>query len=732
LIGVVALGAYTWTVFQSLKDRVTQISRIEKYLQREPTKIVSADNVVLYRMTNELREWVEYPEIPRIVIDATVAAEDERFWFHGGVDGPAILRALWVNLTSGRIRQGGSTITQQVAKRLLTSGERSLRRKIEDACLAIQIERNLTKEQILTIYLNEVFYGSQAYGIKAAAKVYFGKDLKQLTIGEAALLARLPRRPSTENPFVNPKAAIQNRDVVLKIMRDQGWITEEQYQKAKEEPLKLSESDVVKTNLGIMRAPYFVTYVLDQMREEFPDQDFARGGYTIYTTLNTQAQEAVEQAVRDEVKRNKSRRVTEGAMVVLDLSGRILAMVGGTDFHRSQYNIITQGRRQPGSAFKPFVYAAALELGKIRPTSAISNEPFIWRNPATGKVWKPKGGGGGGMVSVQTALTKSINVPAVHVGMMVGPEIVANFAKQTFGIDSPLYPGPALALGSSAVNPLEMAEAYSVFATGGDRVTAYGITRVEGPGGVVLREFQPRIVRNVLSEETAKVMNDLLHLVVLQGTGHRARSVLNAAGKTGTTSDHKDAWFVGYTTKLIGVSWVANATYDPDRNPPWSYGEMRGVFGGEVAAPMWADAMKKIQKLVGEGPSGYRPKQYGAREDSEQVTVTICVDTGDRAVAGCPHKETRVMTKEEARALSTCGVHGNLTEQPPEAPPATDSPTPPPANGGQHSPSVEGRMVEVEVCVESGQRATTYCPVKRKMKFRSGEEPTAPCSIHKP
>ncbi len=732
LAGVVVLGGYTWVVFQSLKDRVTQISRIEKVLMREPTKIVSADGVVLYRMTTELREWVEYPDIPKTVIDATVAAEDERFWSHGGVDGPAILRALWVNLTSGRIRQGGSTITQQVAKRLLTSGERSLKRKIEDACLAIQIERQLTKEQILTIYLNEVFYGSQAYGIKAAAKVYFGKDLKDLTIGEAALLARLPRRPSTENPFVNPKAAIQNRNVVLKIMRDQGWISEAEYAKAREEPLKLSRSDVVKTNLGIMRAPYFVTYVLDQMREEFPNQDFARGGYTIYTTLNTKAQEAVEKAVLDEVKRNKSRRVTEGAMVVLDLSGRILAMVGGTDFHRSQYNVITQGRRQPGSAFKPFVYAAALELGKIKPTSAISNEPFVWRNPATGEVWKPKGGGTGGKVSVQTALTKSINVPAVHVGMMVGPQTVASFAKQTFGIDSPLYPGPALALGSSAVNPLEMAEAYSVFATGGDRVTAYGITRVEGPGGVVLREFRPRIVRNVLSEETAKVMNDLLHLVVLQGTGRRARSVLNAAGKTGTTSDHKDAWFVGYTTKFIGVSWVANATYDPNRNPPWKYGEMRGVFGGEVAAPMWADAMAKIQKIFKEGPSGYKPKQYGAREDPDEVTVNICVETGDRAVKGCPRTETRTMTKEEADALPPCGIHGDLTEPHPDEGTGHAPEPPRPTNGGDRTPAAERRMVEIEVCVETGKRATTYCPVKRKMKFPVGEEPITPCPVHKP
>lgn len=733
LMGFVGGAIYTWVVFQSLKDKVTQLSRIERLLMREPTQIISADGVVLYRMTTEHREWVEYPEIPKVVIDATIAAEDERFWTHPGVDGTAVIRALWVNLTSGRVRQGGSTITQQVAKRLLTGGERTLRRKVEDACLALQIERQLTKEQILTIYLNEVFYGSGAYGIKAAAKVYFGKELKDLTPSEAALLARLPRRPSSENPFVNPKVAIENRNIVLAIMRDKEWLNEQAYAKAKAEPLKLNEHQQ-QTHLGIMRAPYFVTYVLEEMRREFPSEDFARGGYKIYTTLHSKAQEAVEDAVREAVARNKSRRVTEAAMVVTDLSGRILAMVGGTDFKRSQYNVITQGRRQPGSAFKPFVYAAAMEMGKIKPNSSISNEPFVWRNPATGEVWRPKGGGTGGTVSVQTALTRSINVPAVHVGMMVGPQVVANFSRQVFGIRSPLYPGPALALGSSAVSPLEMAEAYSVFATGGDRVKPYGITKVTGPGGTTLREYEPRLISNVLSEETAKAMNDILHHVVRSGTGSRARSVLNAAGKTGTTSDHKDAWFCGYTTKVIGIAWVANATYDPDRNPPWRYGEMRGVFGGEVTAPMWAAAIKPIQQLLREEPTGYRPKSYGGGAAPDEISVNICVDTGDRATKGCPRKETRQMSKEEAAELPSCGLHGDLSETPPPAQLENEQESPPPpANGGGTPPTPPATgTIEVVICVDSGERATTYCRVKRRRRFPIGEEPKTSCSIHQP
>ena len=497
--------------------------------------------------------------------------------------------------------------------------------------------------------------------------------------------------------------------------------------------MKLNE-DQQQVHIGIMRAPYFVTYVLEEMRREFPNEDFARGGYKIYTTLNTKAQEATEKAIREAVAKNKSRRVTEAAMVVTDLSGRVLAMVGGTDFKRSQYNIITQGRRQPGSAFKPFVYAAALETGKIKPNSYISNEPFVWRNPATGKVWRPKGGGTGGTVSVQSALTRSINVPAVHVGMMVGPQVVANFARQVFGIRSPLYPGPALALGSSAVSPLEMAEAYSVFATGGDRVKPYGITKVVGPGGVTLREYEPRIIGNVLSEDTARAMNDILHHVVTRGTGSRARSAVNAAGKTGTTSDHKDAWFCGYTTKVIAVAWVANATYDPDRNPPWKYGEMRGVFGGEVTAPMWAAAVKPIQQLLREAPTGYKPRSYGGGEVPDEISVSICVETGDRAVKACPRKETRLLSKEEAAELPSCGLHGDLSEEPP--PPQLErepESVPPPANGGGTPPTRTATgTVEVTICVQSGGRATTYCPQKRRQRFPIGEEPTAPCPLHQP
>lgn len=710
LLGVISLTLVLWSVFNGCSDRIAQLPLIQASLQRPPTEILSADGVVLCRLAAEHREPVSYPDIPKLVIDATVAAEDRRFFEHMGVDFTAMLRALWVNIRSGSIRQGGSTITQQVAKRLLTSGDRSWRRKLEDACLAVQIERELTKEQIITLYLNQVYYGSQAYGIKAAADVYFAKDLDELSIAEVATLARLPRRPSDENPFVDLDAAKRNRDIVLAIMLEEGMIQQNDYEKALREPLKLAAQKPVQQT-GIRFAPYFTTWILEQLRSELPDEDWARGGYRIYTTLNMKAQKFAEQAVAKTLDANRRRRVTEGAIVVATLNGEVLAMVGGSDFKRSQYNVITQGRRQPGSAFKPFVYAAAIEMGIIKPNSSVSNARFVYRDPYSGKVWSPKGGGGGGSVSVQTALTASINTPAVWVCQMVGPSNVANFAKQHFGIRSKLDPVLPLALGSSAVNPLEMAEAYSVFGTRGNRSKMYGIRRIVGPDGTTVREYAPVITSNVLSASTAEPMADILRRTVLSGTGRRAASVLNAAGKTGTTSEHKDAWFCGFTDQLVAIAWVANATYDPNRTPAWRYGQMAGVFGGEVAAKMWADAVGPIQKIMGEKDTGRRPKSFGGGEKVK------------------PELEPDQTPSEPVDDLPMPDPGPDF--EPGNPPP--DTPSGPPPNGDPIRSSASHQASSfVEICVESGQRATTYCKVRRRQAFAAGQEPSGACTLHRP
>lgn len=722
--GCLGSCAYVEVMKNELRPRLAKLQQVT--VHRDPTIVFSSDGIEIARMAQERRDPVGWTELPQLVIDATVAAEDKRFWDHRGVDYLAIVRAFWANVRAGATVQGGSTITQQLAKRLLTTGERTILRKVEDACLAMLIEEEYTKQQILTMYLNQVFYGSGAYGIKAAAVTYFGKDLRNLSVAEAALLARLPRRPSSENPYVNEKTAIENRNYVLGVMREMGSISEKQYADALREPVKLQPRQIQTT--GISLAPYFSTWILQQLRDEFPNEDFARGGYKVYTTLNIDTQRAAERALAQTLKQYKGRRVTEGAIVIADVNGQIIGMVGGGDFKRSQFNNITQGKRQPGSAFKPFVYGAALEMGFMQPTSMVSNEPFAWVDPYSRKTWKPKGGGSGGMVSVQTAIVKSINVPAVHTAKMVGASNVARFSREVFGIKSRLDPVLPLALGCSAVSPLEMAEAYSVFMTGGNRVKLFGIKRIVGPSGQIVKEFSPRIVGNVLSESTAIPIRDMLRRVVLEGTGRKASGVANAAGKTGTNEDYLDAWFCGFTDRLIAIAWVANATYDPARKPPWRYGSMAGVFGGDAAAYLWAQAVKPAQELIGEKPSGRRPTNY-AGGGARVTTVLVCIDSGARAVPGsCPHTETRVMSVKEAQELKSCGVHGPIEHEPTIADPGPPVAMPPP----NKPPPANDDLVEFEICIDSGSRATQYCPVRRIELYKRGDAPKTFCKMHTP
>ncbi len=723
---VLGVGFYVYSEMIALQPRVAKLQQFGADLHRDPTIIYSADGVEICRMAQERRDPVTWPELPQVVIDATVAAEDRRFWVHKGVDHTAIVRALWANFQAGSTRQGGSTITQQLAKRLLTSGERTITRKIEDACLAVLIEREYTKEQILTMYVNQVFYGTGSYGIKAAAETYFGKDIHDLSLGEVALLARLPRRPSSENPYANLDVATKNRDYVLGVMQEEGVITGEQYAKATKEKVKLMPKPIQTT--GITQAPYFATWILAQLREEFPNDDFARGGYKIYTTLNMDAQRAAERALQNTLKQYKGQKVTEGAIVVADTNGQVMAMVGGADFKRSQYNNVTQGKRQPGSAFKPFVYAAAMERGLLKPTSMVSNEPFVYVDPSTRKTWKPKGGGGGGMVSVQTALVKSINVPAVHTAKLVGASDVTRFAREVFGIRSKLDPVLPIALGTSAVSPMEMAEAYSVFMTGGNRVKMFGIKRVVGPSGGVIKDFTPRIIGNVLSESTALPIRDMLRRVVLEGTATKASGIPNASGKTGTNDDYLDAWFCGFTDRLVAIAWVSNATYDPNRKPAWKYGSMSRIFGGDAPTYLWAQTIKPIQELIGEKSSGRRPTHFGGG-GATQTTVLICLETGSRAAPGhCPRTETQVLDITKAREIASCGVHGPIEREAPMIDPGQPVDTPPITR----NPPINNETVEFEICIDSLLRATQYCPVRRIEMFRATDAPKGSCKIHTP
>jgi len=734
VVAVVVLGLYWRRALDEAATKIPNLPDIMAQITRQPTVITDRNGEPLFQISSEYRKPVRIEAIPQVVIDATLAAEDVRFFEHGGIDYRAIARVLLTNAREGRIAQGGSTITMQLAKRVYSGGERTYRRKVQDMALAVIMERELTKEQILELYLNQIFYGAGAYGVQAAADVYFGKKLDQLTLAEAALLARCVRRPSQETPFVNPEAAIANRNVVLRTMLENAMISQQQYEEAVREPLKLRKGP--RRNLATHKlAPYFVDYVLSQVQRDLPNADLTEGGYRVETTLDLGLQTTAEKAVTDLVAKYQRRGVRTAAFLLCDRNGAILAMVGGRDYERRQFNAISQGRRQPGSAFKPFVYAAAFELGALEPNDAISNARFVLRDPTTHTVWSPDNANQryGGMLSVRSAFANSVNIPAVRVMDKVGPSNVIALAKSVFGFESELAPYLSLALGSSAVSPLEMAEAYSVFMLHGERFQPFGIKRIVGPDGALVKEFSPRIVRTDISPRTCDIMDGLMRAVVTSGTGRRASSIANARGKTGTTSDNRDAWFCGYTDEFLGIGWIANETYDPTRNPPWSYGEMPGIFGGNVTVEMWAEVLKAAQKAWGEqsrkfdrslvasrGPSEEPPPDPAPSDDEPQqdpdapqpgdLPPTPGPDTGDQAT-----EPTGVGTPTE-KADTPVGSSAG----PPANPPPT-RPKPP-----------SGEMELTEICADSGARATLYCPEVVRRAFAKGRAPKRVCSLHGP
>ncbi|HXH60167.1 MAG TPA: PBP1A family penicillin-binding protein, partial [Fimbriimonadaceae bacterium] len=580
---------------------VPNLSAVIESVASDPSVIVGDDGTVLYSMQSQYRRPVDIEHIPQTVIDATLAAEDKRFYEHEGIDFKAMMNLIVLTLRSGSVPRGGSTLTMQLAKNVYTSPAKTISRKLDDMALAVVIEQKLTKDQILELYLNQVFYGQGAYGIGAAADVYFGKkDLNDLTVSEAALLARLVRRPSRENPFIDMDTAIKNRDVVLASMLELHYITKKQYEEALAEKPKLNKVRP-QTVSGKKIAPYFVDAVMRQFHHDFPDADLKSGGYRIETTLDPDLQKYAEDTVKDIVKTFKNRKVTTGAFLLMDSDGAVLVHVGGEDYDRNQFDVITQGARQPGSGFKPIVYATALDRGVITPYDQISNLPYAWPDGMGHLVPVHNDDGKySESVSVEYGLKKSINVVAARVMMATGPSYVVKLAHSAFGFTSNLAAVPALALGATAVSPLEMARAYSVFKTGGNRVEPYYIRRVIGPSGEVLKRYGPDIKHNVLDHSTAMTMDTLLHSVATSGTGWAVSSiyhVANARGKTGTTNDYRDAWFNGYTDRFIASAWVGSEVRQGDR---WIYQSMSKIFGATAAAPMWGRIVKKAQEKYGE------------------------------------------------------------------------------------------------------------------------------------
>lgn len=543
------------------------------------------------------RVVVPLDRIPSQVIRGFLAAEDARFFKHKGVDGFAILRAVLVNLKSGEVREGGSTLTQQLVRGFFLTQERTMKRKIREAILAYRVEMNHTKEEILYLYLNQVYFGHGNYGIGAASKDYFGKEVESLNLAEAALLAGLPRSPTRSSPYRDFFSAMERQRYVLRRMRQEGFITETAYQDALQTPIRLTPAPDLNSQI----APHFVEYVRQTIGDRYGFDPLLQGGLHIYTSLDTSLQMAAQKAVReglDEIRLRVKRRTgpidpgkgdVEGALLALDPhTGSVRALVGGYDFSLSQYNRALQARRQPGSAFKPIIYSAALENG-LSELSVIRDGPLSFRM-AAGKYWRPQNYQNRffGPVTLRSALAHSLNSVAVRLVERMGVERVIRQARK-LGIESPLDKNLSLSLGSSSISLLELVRAYTVFANGGQLVEPLFITRVTDRNGKVLEENGPNM-KQALSPEISYVVTDMLKNVVQSGTGRAvAKLGRHVAGKTGTTSDFRDGLFVGYTPDLIAGVWVG---YDDHR--PLGDKET----GARTALPIWLTFMTEAAKGI--------------------------------------------------------------------------------------------------------------------------------------
>lgn len=520
-------------------------------------------------------------DFPPDLIHAVLAVEDRRFYSHFGIDPVGLVRAMLTNLMQGRLVQGGSTITQQLAKNLFLSQERTFKRKAQEALLALWLERELSKDEILSAYLNRVYLGGGAYGVDAAARLYFGKPVKDLTLRECATLAGLLKAPSRYSPLSSPRLARRRADTVIASMREAGYL-EKEAADAKE--ARIPPPPPRKPG-SVEATRYYTDWIVDQLGEIVgsPESDVV-----VYTTLDPEVQNAAENALGAALRsRGAAHRFTQGAIMVMKTDGTVVAMVGGRDYGESQFNRVTQALRQPGSSFKPILYLAALERGWAI-DSLIEDGPI-----AAGK-YRPENYEGKyyGTTTLESALALSMNTAAVRLMKEIGPRSVTETARR-LGISAPLDPVLSLALGSSGVPMFEMMKAYGVFARDGLESEPFGILRIEdGEGRVVYARPRDVFARRVAAPEPVRALDFMLTQVIERGTGRGALLPWPAAGKTGTSQDYRDAWFLGFTSDYVAGVWVGN-----DDNTP-----MKRISGGSVPAEIWHDVMLAAQG--GKAPQG--------------------------------------------------------------------------------------------------------------------------------
>ncbi len=549
------------------------IDELDKFARAPSILVKSEDGQIVGSFGDIYGDYVGFDDLPASLIDAVLATEDRNFYYHIGIDPFGLARALIVDIKAGKIVQGGSTITQQVAKNVFLTPERSIIRKIKEMILAIKLEWRFTKQEILSIYLNRVYLGAGSYGVDAAARRYFGVPARDMTLSESAIIAGLLKAPSRFAPTSNPELARRRAQQVLLNMQDAGYLSGEQTQKAIADLGKAMENRQHSSQSAL----YFTDWILDQIPEYVGSVE---EDLIVITTLRPDWQALAEKALTQVMdKEGETYEAAQAAILAMTPDGAVRAMIGGRSYGASQYNRATQAMRQPGSAFKPFVYLAALEAG-VTPETLVDDRPITI--PAVGGDWSPRNYTGKylGTITVREALTESINTVAAQIAINVGLDRVINIAHR-LGIASPIDPVPSIALGSIEVSLLELTTAYAHLAAEGNLVIPHGILEIQNTGGDVLYQRHPSRLGAVLGKNTVGQINDMLMNVIENGTGQRARIGRPAAGKTGTTSDYRDAWFVGYTPQLITGVWIGN-----DDNAP-----MKKVTGGMLPAAIWHDFM---------------------------------------------------------------------------------------------------------------------------------------------
>ena len=667
IIGALAVVVFIFQLAQNLPS----LDQLENYDPDLITRIYSSDGEVLDELFFEKRIFVSLDQIPNNMKNAVIASEDRRFYDHWGIDSKSILRAVVVNIINLGYEQGFSSLTQQVARTLYdTIGfKKTITRKIKEIITAIQIERTYTKDEILEMYLNNVHFGHGTYGIQVAAKRYFQKDVSLMTLGESAMLVGILPAPARFSPITHPERAHYKRNVVLRVMRDEKFITKEMFLEARAIERENVSIDQVK---GV--APYFTEYIRRTMEKE-DDRlgvNIYRDGLKIYTTLDTRLQTVAEKSLNDAIKNNqdklnarlfsneeefsqlaylgifpedtvkmmmqgdsalykdlRNKLLVQGAFVALDPnSGAILAMVGGRPDYHDQYNRAVQAKRQPGSVFKPIVYTTAIDNG-YPVSKQLLNQPLVLRvlnSEGEWEKWMPRNydGSTSGLTSLREGIRKSVNLVAVRIVKELVPASEVTSTASRMGITTEIRAVDAIALGTSEVYLLDMVNAYSAFSNKGLLNQPFGITRVEDRYGNIIKEYFP-IREEVLREESAYVMTSMLQTVLDKGTGGSARWKYNfyhpAGGKTGTTQNWTDAWFVGFSKQIAAGVWMGVD------DPRVSLGE--GQDGSKAALPAWASFMAEAHDTL-----GYKRISFD-RPDGV-IDFVICSTTKEKPTNLCP------------------------------------------------------------------------------------------------